>query len=165
MLVPPVKNWRSVARLTPDLYSCFLSGKASLSSEKYQIILFGGRGTCASTAWSYLKAKQPGVEPTTFKSRFQHPYRYHYTTKHRRQRRWEAGDTPGTSPALFGQPGTKYFISPAKFVKFLLSHAKRHGSKPPWRYEHGVVLRLTQTRTRKLYPITTIIVIFAWIFV
>jgi len=34
-----------------------------------------------------------------------------------------AGDT---SSAMFVQPGTKYLISPAAFVKFLLSHAKRH---------------------------------------
>jgi len=33
-----------------------------------------------------------------------------------------------TSAAMFGQPGTKYLISPAKFVMFLLSHAKRHAS-------------------------------------
>ena len=38
------------------------------------------------------------------------------------------GDAGDTSPAIFGQPGTKYLISPAKSVKFLLSHAKRHGS-------------------------------------
>ena len=36
---------------------------------------------------------------------------------------------PGnTSTGIFGQPGMKYLISTAKFVKFLLSHAKRHGS-------------------------------------
>ena len=36
------------------------------------------------------------------------------------------GSTPGTRPRQykFGQPGTKYLISPAKFVEFLLSHAK-----------------------------------------
>jgi len=39
------------------------------------------------------------------------------------------GDAGDTSTAIFGQPGTKSLISPAKFVKFLLqSHAKRHGS-------------------------------------
>ena len=38
--------------------------------------------------------------------------------------------TGDTSPAMFGQPGTKYLISPAKFVKFLLSHAKRHCVEP-----------------------------------
>ena len=31
-----------------------------------------------------------------------------------------------TSPTIFGRPGTKYIPSPAQFVKFLLSHAKRH---------------------------------------
>jgi len=40
------------------------------------------------------------------------------------------GDAGDTSPAVFGQPGTKYLISPAKFVKFLLSHAKRHCVEP-----------------------------------
>ena len=38
--------------------------------------------------------------------------------------------TGDTSPAMFGQPGTKYLISPAKFVRFLLSHAKRHCVEP-----------------------------------
>ena len=39
-----------------------------------------------------------------------------------------SGDAGKTLSAIFGQPGTKYIIYPAKFVKFLLSHAKRHGS-------------------------------------
>jgi len=33
-----------------------------------------------------------------------------------------------TFPAIFGQQGTEYLISPGKCVKFLLSDAKRHGS-------------------------------------
>ena len=37
--------------------------------------------------------------------------------------------TPGIRPpAIFGQPGIKCLMSPAKFVKFLVSHAKRRGS-------------------------------------
>ena len=41
----------------------------------------------------------------------------------------DTGDAGDTSPAIFGQRGTKCLISPAKSVKFLLqSHAKRHGS-------------------------------------
>jgi len=38
------------------------------------------------------------------------------------------GDAGDTSPPIFGQPGTTYLRSTAKFVKFLLSHAKRRGS-------------------------------------
>jgi len=38
------------------------------------------------------------------------------------------GDAGDTSPAIFGQPGMKCLISPAKFVKFLLLHSKRRGS-------------------------------------
>jgi len=39
-----------------------------------------------------------------------------------------AGDAGDTSPAMFGQPVTKYLISPKKFVKFLRSRAKQRGS-------------------------------------
>jgi len=42
------------------------------------------------------------------------------------------------------------YIPGSRPIKFLLSHAKRHGSWPPWRYEHDAFFRLTQTRTRKL---------------
>ena len=50
---------------------------------------------------------------------------------HSEQRRTIGVNATGdTSPAMFGQPGTKYLISPAKFVKFLLSHAKRHCIEP-----------------------------------
>jgi len=55
------------------------------------------------------------------------------------------GDAGDASPPIFGQPGTKYLISPAKFVKFLLSHAKRMAVNLLGSMNTGVVLRLTQT--------------------
>ena len=36
------------------------------------------------------------------------------------------GDAGDTSPVIFVQPGTKYLISPSKFVKFLPSRAKNY---------------------------------------
>jgi len=109
---------------------------------------------CITASFGWITTTNAATK--TGQETYRHTYRQRYTHTHTVKPIGvnATGDAGSTSPAIFGQPGTKYLISPAKFVKFLLSHAKRHGAvnllTSLSRYEHGAVLRLTQTRTRKL---------------
>ena len=66
------------------------------------------------------------------------------------------GDTSYTSPPMFGQPGTKFLISPAEFVKFLPGVLNDIAVNLWTRRDASI----NSDKDMKLYPLTPVIINF-----